>query len=242
MTDKQAVREDVLFYKLKDLITEQSEGEWDDVTIIRDARHFANHLRPLMAAAPSVQPGADREEMGYCKTCNGPRAVSPCHKCGGALQPAADGWEWPELPSIDRIRELAREVGYSVGIHGSLERDLDLIAIPWTADAVSPPELAAHIAAGLPGQVLADVVQDKPSGRWSCNINPEGWFKMIDLSVMPPQSSAANKALGNLLAVIHRDGGHRQEAVGVEKAAIEAEGIIAHLLSTLQPVAQKEEG
>jgi len=61
MTDTQAVREDVLFYKLKDLITEQSEGEWDDVTIIRDARHFANHLRPLMAAAPSVQPGADRE-------------------------------------------------------------------------------------------------------------------------------------------------------------------------------------
>lgn len=40
--------EDVLFYKLKDLILEQSEGEWDDATIIRDAHHFANHLRPLV--------------------------------------------------------------------------------------------------------------------------------------------------------------------------------------------------
>lgn len=43
--------EDLLFYKLKDLILEQSEGEWDDATIVRDAHHFANHLRPLMSPA-----------------------------------------------------------------------------------------------------------------------------------------------------------------------------------------------
>lgn len=42
--------EDLLFFKLKDLILEQSEGEWDDAMIIRDAHHFANNLRPLFAA------------------------------------------------------------------------------------------------------------------------------------------------------------------------------------------------
>lgn len=122
----------------------------------------------------------------HCRKCSAPRATAPCHKCGGPLTPDADGWDWPETPDVERIRSLAREVGYGVGVHGSLERDLDLIAIPWAAEAVSPAELAAHIAAGLPGQVLDDKVQDKPSGRWSCNINPEGWFKMIDLSVMGP--------------------------------------------------------
>lgn len=47
--------EDLLFFKLKDLITEQSEGEWDDATIVRDAHHFANHLRPFLA---TTQPAA----------------------------------------------------------------------------------------------------------------------------------------------------------------------------------------
>lgn len=53
---------DLLFYKLKDLILEQSEGEWDDATIVRDAHHFANHLRPLLTAAPV------REEGGVVET------------------------------------------------------------------------------------------------------------------------------------------------------------------------------
>ncbi|WP_312690313.1 hypothetical protein [Brevundimonas nasdae] len=46
--DSESVKlEDVLFFKLKDLILEQSEGEWTDEMIVRDAHHFANHLRPL---------------------------------------------------------------------------------------------------------------------------------------------------------------------------------------------------
>ena len=44
--------------------------------------------------------------------------------------------------------------------------------------------------------------------------------------------SSAPEALGNLLAVIHRDGGHRTLEVGVEQAAAEAEKIVANLLSS----------
>ncbi|UTC28071.1 hypothetical protein GURKE_00390 [Brevundimonas phage vB_BpoS-Gurke] len=130
-----------------------------------------------------------------CLTCNSPRAVDPCPKCGTALTRPADGWEWPETPDVNRIRALAREVGYAVGVHGTLERDLDLIAVPWVADAVSPFDLAKHIATGLGGTVLDYKTQDKPCGRWSCNINADGWFKLIDLSVMPPMSGAG-KTLG----------------------------------------------
>ena len=121
-----------------------------------------------------------------CLTCNSPRSVDPCPKCGTALTKPADGWDWPGLPDIGRIRELAREVGYAIGVHGSLERDLDLIAAPWVADAVGPMELAEHIAYGLGGNVVDFERQDKPCGRWACNIHTPDWTKMIDLSVMPP--------------------------------------------------------
>ena len=136
-----------------------------------------------------------------CIKCNSPRSEDPCPKCGTALTKPADGWEWPTLPDIDRIRALAREVGYAVGVHGSLERDLDLIAAPWVADAVAPLVLARHIAAGLGGEVVDYQRQDKPCGRWSCNIHTPDWTKMIDLSVMPPlaPSHTAVEPVGELV-------------------------------------------
>lgn len=137
----------------------------------------------LRAAAKALLPGAEPVAWA-CKNCNSPRAVSPCRKCGGELFKPADGWEWPELPPIDRIRELAREVGYAIGVHGSQERDLDLIALQWTGEAVAPQELAEHIAVGLGGRVLTS--NHKHPGRWACNISIEGWYKLIDLSVAAP--------------------------------------------------------
>ncbi len=43
---------------------------------------------------------------------------------------------------------------------------------------------------------------------------------------------AREEALGNLLAVIHGDGGHRALEVGTKQAALEAEKIVANLLSS----------
>ncbi len=119
----------------------------------------------------------------HCAACNSPRTGDVCRKCGGPLRDPHPDWEWPSLPDIDAIRALAREVGYAIGVHGTLERDLDLIAAPWSEDAVSAPELAEHIARGINGSVLAP--EEKPLGRWSCNIQIDGWFKLIDLSVAP---------------------------------------------------------
>ena len=128
-----------------------------------------------------------------CDTCRAPRrSVAPCHKCGGPLREACEGWEEPRLPSIDRIRELAKEVGYAIGVHGSLERDLDLIATPWSDGAVDPKSLAQHIAKGLSGTVIAE--EQKPLGRWSCNIQANGYFKLIDLSVAPSKPTPTPSA------------------------------------------------
>jgi hypothetical protein len=42
------------------------------------------------------------------------------------------------------------------------------------------------------------------------------------------EREVADRHLGNLLARIHRDGGHRQDKIGTEEACIEADGIVSN--------------
>jgi hypothetical protein len=106
-----------------------------------------------------------------------------CFKCGTETFVPVEGWEEPELPPVDRIRALAREVGYAIGEHGSKERDLDLIAAPWTEEAVGNYALMKHIADGLGAKLVE--VERKPLGRYACTIRMVGWYRAIDLSVCP---------------------------------------------------------
>jgi hypothetical protein len=48
-------------------------------------------------------------------------------------------------------------------------------------------------------------------------------------------------ALGNLLAVIHRDGGHHTEAVGVEQSVADAHKVWADLISALEDITEAAE-
>lgn len=139
---------------------------------------------------------------GYCKACATMRRVAPCHKCGADLIEPHPAWEEPAIPDVEPIRRLAREVGYAIGVHGSQERDLDLIAAPWTEEAVSAEELADHIARGINGRVLSP--SPKPLGRWACNIQIDGWFKLIDLSVSPGGVASTDTPTKAMLAAIEQ--------------------------------------
>lgn len=75
------------------------------------------------------------------------------------------------------------EVGYAIAEHGSRERDLDLIAAPWTDGAVSGLELLDHLARGLPAKLVA--VEEKPMGRLAATLQLAGWYRPIDISVCP---------------------------------------------------------
>lgn len=101
------------------------------------------------------------------------------------------------LPSIiEQAREAAREHGYAIAIHGSLRRDIDLIAAPWVEDA-SPAEVlveavrqAVHgfiVDADLPesGARVERNPEQKPHGRLAWAIHLVGYGTWIDLSVMP---------------------------------------------------------
>jgi len=92
---------------------------------------------------------------------------------------------------------IAREHGYCLTIHGSLARDLDLVAIPWTEEAVDALSLikAFKIATNTvtTGKEWDDLMPDcnpknKPHGRTAYSlhfteIGSQGAY--IDISVMP---------------------------------------------------------
>lgn len=124
------------------------------------------------------------QPIKHCDQCNAPRKTDICTKCGSETHEPAAGWEYPDLPDIDKIRALAREVGYAIGVHGTLERDLDLIAVPWVEDAVGNQALMEHIAAGMNARILQ--TERKPRSRYAASIQIDGWYKTIDLSVVTP--------------------------------------------------------
>ena len=91
------------------------------------------------------------------------------------------------------LRDKARELGYALGLHGSMVRDLDLIAAPWSDTAVSAEVLAEALRDVVGGQILPSYRLGDPTNRnpskmphgrmaWSIML---GGGAYIDLSVMP---------------------------------------------------------
>lgn len=78
---------------------------------------------------------------------------------------------------------VAREHGYAIGVHGSLRRDLDLIAVPWVENCSEPKILALAIANQLEWYCHPNVC-NKPHGRQAWLIYGHH-HAHIDLSIMP---------------------------------------------------------
>ena len=86
------------------------------------------------------------------------------------------------------LRLAARGCGYAIAVHGSLCRDIDLIAVPWTEQADDEKLLVERllgVLAGFLGRATAQEWSDKPHGRRAVLIYHAGNGAEIDLSVMP---------------------------------------------------------
>jgi hypothetical protein len=96
---------------------------------------------------------------------------------------------WPSF------RQAAIDVGWSLGLHGSMASDMDMMAMPWTEDAVEEPELIAALSACIGKTVWTEYhfkpFYGKPFGRvvYTLSIGSD-WY--IDLSVMPKQTVAGS--------------------------------------------------
>ena len=123
---------------------------------------------------------------------------------------------------IGPLRTKAMELGYAIGVHGTLKRDIDLIACPWTCEAVDARTLAealfAVAAEHNQGTAFLKPLEDdgyfwagcpgkKPHGRlcWSIHL---GGGPYIDLSVMPREGDAlgrtAEEVVGARVLAEHR--------------------------------------
>lgn len=87
------------------------------------------------------------------------------------------------------MRAAAGGVGYAIAVHGSLARDIDLVAIPWAANARSAEELVKRlvaVATGVVGNACSSQDwADKPHGRRAVTIIMNGMCPELDLSIMP---------------------------------------------------------
>ena len=97
---------------------------------------------------------------------------------------------WPPLYATlwPRFVVLAREHGYALGVHGSLDRDMDLIAVPWTETASAPEDLVRALNEWVSPFVEKEQAlsgpEAKPHGRMAWNITLGGGA-FVDLSIMP---------------------------------------------------------
>lgn len=85
---------------------------------------------------------------------------------------------------LPEIRNLAREHGYAVAIHGTMRRDMDIVLVPWIEAAKSPGELVGAIwkEYGNIDQPLA-APTPKPHGQLAYTVMLGNFY--FDIRAMP---------------------------------------------------------
>jgi hypothetical protein len=132
--------------------------------------------------------GAEADTIGSVGT--------PCGDCSGTGKVAFDHCSSRDGFVASRVtfyaslypvlREVAYRCGYALCLHGSLAKDLDVLAVPWTEAAVSESELVHALVEAAGGFASpGEPPTDKPHGRraWTIHLGRDGGY--VDLSVMP---------------------------------------------------------
>jgi len=91
---------------------------------------------------------------------------------------------------LPKVSAEAKLCGYAIGEHGSMTRDMDLMAFAWTEDALSEGELILRICMVVNGRLLGGY-GSKPHGRHAYTIvlddykSDTDWAVFLDISVAP---------------------------------------------------------
>lgn len=97
---------------------------------------------------------------------------------------------------INALRYVAERCGYALAVHGSLRRDIDLIAAPWRDGAISAEGLIKYLRKATEEIIGCARVrkadegrqpEKKPCGRlgWSFYLTYDDNGPYLDISVMP---------------------------------------------------------
>ena len=96
---------------------------------------------------------------------------------------------------LSPMQEIARQSGYALAVHGSLARDIDLIAVPWV-DEISEVEdmheadflierFRHYLEKCFGSACLTGETGIKPHGRQAYTIIVNGTNVWFDINVMP---------------------------------------------------------
>lgn len=66
---------------------------------------------------------------------------------------------------FEPLKQIALKYGYNLVLHGSLNRDMDLIAIPWNEILGNVDEMINEFCDYVGGKINNDVPKDAPQGR-----------------------------------------------------------------------------
>ena len=115
------------------------------------------------------------------------------------LDPAIESLGSIYMHWIPIMRDIAKTHGYAIAVHGSMQRDCDLIAIPWIQEASAPITMIKAIRDAIGGCYLHPERDEKcfsdgnpskkPHGRLGYIIHMTtlgGLRPYFDISVIPP--------------------------------------------------------
>lgn len=96
-------------------------------------------------------------------------------------------WLYPRVIAV--LPEVSEKTGYAFAVHGSQQRDLDIVAVAWVDNPLPVPDMVRVLCERIgrftrPCEPVHDV-EHKPHGRVAVTItlNYGCW---IDLSIIPP--------------------------------------------------------
>lgn len=84
-----------------------------------------------------------------------------------------------------QLAEITRKHGYALAVHGTLQRDMDLICVPWVESPSEPADVVKEITTEFAIKLVGGPPAIKEHGReaWTISIGFGECF--IDLSFMP---------------------------------------------------------
>jgi len=89
-------------------------------------------------------------------------------KLPSSLTPAIYAWQ------LNNIVLICRFAGYAIAVHGSMNNDFDLVAIPWVKRAVKPSTLVRRLCRELRLKIAEHSPSVKPHGRLAYTLLQNG--------------------------------------------------------------------
>lgn len=110
---------------------------------------------------------------------------------------------WAFAYLYDKLVATAQDNGYALALHGSMNRDLDLVAIPWTENASTKEVLLAELDEAMSRYQLEPFRKKKtniksgtkkPHGRVAYSLHLGG-EPYVDISILPRRIARKKKTI-----------------------------------------------